>query len=129
MRGWPACRACRADYRGVEAASRLGHARARLALDIYALRVREAIGALATSLGGLDALMFTAGVGENAAPLRAAVCEPLGFLGVQIDLKSNGSGCGDRDIATAGAHTRVLVIHTEEELMIAREVERVLATG
>jgi len=115
------------DYRAVEAAALLGHARARLALDMFALRVREAIGALATSLGGVDALVFTAGVGENAAPLRAAVCEPLGFLGVQIDSKRNASARGDRDIAAADARTRVLVIHTEEELMIAREVERVLA--
>ena len=71
------------DYRAVEAAAALGHTRARLALDIYALRVREAIGALATSLGGIDALVFTAGVGENGAPLRAAVCEPLAFMGVR----------------------------------------------
>ncbi len=116
------------DYRAVEAAAALGHTRARLALDIYALRVREAIGALATSLGGVDALVFTAGVGENGPPLRAAVCEPLGFLGVELDPKRNASGARDRDIAAAGARVRVLVLHTEEELMIAREVQRVLAS-
>jgi acetate kinase len=115
------------DYRAVEAAAALGHTRARLALDIYALRVREAIGALATSLGGLDALVFTAGVGENGPPLRAAVCEPLAFLGVEIDPRRNAAGARDRDIAAAGARVRVLVLHTEEELMIAREVQRVLA--
>lgn len=114
------------DYRAVEAAATLGHTRARLALDIYALRVREAIGALATSLGGLDALVFTAGVGENGPPLRASVCEPLGFLGVEIDPKRNAGGARDRDISASGARVRVLVLHTEEELMIAREVRRVL---
>jgi acetate kinase len=114
------------DYRAVEAAATLGHTRAKLALDIYALRVREAIGALATSLGGLDALVFTAGVGENGAPLRAAVCEPLAFFGVEIDPRRNATGARDRDIAAAGARVRVLVLHTEEELMIAREVQRLL---
>ncbi|HZQ34618.1 MAG TPA: acetate/propionate family kinase, partial [Dehalococcoidia bacterium] len=115
------------DYRAVEAAAALGHARARLALDIYALRVREAIGALATSLGGIDALVFTAGVGENGPALRASVCEPLAFMGVEIDPKRNAASAGDRDIAGARARVRVLVLHTEEELMIAREVRRVLA--
>jgi acetate kinase len=115
------------DYRAVEAAAALGHTRARLALDIYALRVREAIGALATSLGGLDALVFTAGVGENGPALRAAVCEPLAFMGVELDPRHNASGARDRDVAAAGARVRVLVLHTEEEWMIAREVQRVLA--
>ena len=117
------------DYRAVEAAAALGHTRARLALDIFALRVREAIGALATSLGGLDALVFTAGVGENGAALRAAVCEPLAFLGVELDSKRNTNGARNHDIAAPGARVRVLVLHTEEELMIAREVQRVLKAG
>jgi len=71
--------------------------------------------------------VFTAGVVENGAPLRAAVCEPLAFLGVELDPRSNAAGARDRDIAAAGARVRVLVLHTEEELMIAREVQRVLA--
>ena len=64
------------------------HERARLALEIYADRVRETVGALATTLGGIDALVFTAGVGENSASLRAAVCERLEFLGLRLDRRA-----------------------------------------
>jgi acetate kinase len=112
------------DYREVEASARAGNERARLALEIYADRVRETVGALATTLGGLDALVFTAGVGENSASLRASVCERLEFLGVRLDSARNGSCLPDADVATPDSPVRVLVIRTRENRMIAREAAR-----
>jgi acetate kinase len=117
------------DYREVEAAANEGNERARLALDIYADRVRETVGALATTLGGLDALVFTAGVGENSAPLRAAVCEKLEFLGLRLDSAANDGAAPDCDVAHADSPGRILVIRTQENRMIAREVRRVALSG
>jgi acetate kinase len=114
------------DYREVEAAARSGNARARLALDIYADRLRAAIAALAASLGGLDAIVFTGGVGEHSASLRAAAAEGLGFLGVRLDPARNAAAVPDCDIASAGSPVRVLVIRTREELVIARETRKVI---
>ena len=116
------------DYRKVEEASKSGDARARLALEIYAGRVRSTIGAYAAGLGGLDVLVFAAGVGEHSSTLRASACEGLDFLGVRLDRASNEGQPKDADIAPADSPVRVLVIHTEEERMIAREVRRLSAT-
>ncbi len=116
-----------ADYRKVEEAAKAGNDRARLALEIYAARIRSAIGALAATLGGLDAVVFAAGVGENSATLRASVCEGLGFLGVRLDPEKNAAHPRDLDIAEASSSARVLVIHTREDLMIAREVRRLIS--
>jgi acetate kinase len=113
------------DFRSVEAAAQQGNDRARLALEIYAARVRSAIGALAASLGGIDVLVFTAGVGEHSATLRAAVCEGLQFLGVHLDPHGNAEARPDVDVATIAATVRILVLRTREELMIARETRRV----
>lgn len=113
------------DYREVEAAAREGAERARLALEIYADRVRETVGGLAAILGGLDAIVFTAGVGENSASLRARVCDGLEFLGLKLDGARNESCQPDSDIATTDSPGRILVIHTRENLMIAREARRV----
>jgi len=113
------------DYRQVEAAAQGGHERARLALEIYAERVRATIGALAVTLGGVDALVFTAGVGENAASLRATVCEGLTCLGLRLDPQQNDTCCPDADIATDDSPARILVIRAREDLMIAREARRV----
>jgi len=88
------------------------------ALSYYAWRVRREIGALAAAMGGIDALVFTAGIGENARGLRARICEGLGFLGIDIDPTRNAAN--GPDIAAAGATTRVLVRATDEEAMIAR---------
>ena len=113
------------DYRQVETAARAGNERARLALEIYALRVRQAVGSLAVTLGGVDTLVFTAGVGENSAALRAAVSGGLGCLGLRLDPRKNLASEPDADIAADDAAGRILVIHTREELMIAREARRV----
>jgi acetate kinase len=113
------------DYREVEASACGGNPRARLALEMYAARVRAAIGALAATLGGVDALVFTAGVGEHSATLRAAACDGLECLGLRLDPDRNTDGKPDADIAAADSRGRILVLHTMEELMIARETRRV----
>ena len=116
------------DYRQVEAAARGGDDRARLALEIYASRVRATIGAFAVTLGRVDALIFTAGVGENSASFRETVCNGLECLGVKLDRHRNSTLQADADIASSNSSARILVVRTREELMIAREVLRVLTT-
>jgi acetate kinase len=117
-----------ADYRQVLEAARKGHLRARLALEIYATRVRAAIGALTAMMGKLDALIFTAGVGEHASDLRVEACKGLVYFGLRLDPKKNTASLPDSDIAAPGSSIRVLIIHTREELMIACEARR-LALG
>jgi acetate kinase len=112
------------DFRRVELAAREGHARARLALDVYAYRVRTMIGALVVTLGGLDGLVFTGGIGENSSWLRAEVCRGLECVGVRLDPDKNVSQKPDTDVAAADSAARVLLIHTREDLMIAREARR-----
>jgi len=114
------------DFREVEAAARGGHRRAALALDVYAYRVRAMIGALAVTLGGIDALIFTGGIGENSAWLRSEVCKGLEVLGVHLDGERNAACRPDADVATSRSPARVLVIHTREDLMIAREARRLV---
>jgi acetate kinase len=109
------------DMREIEAAMARGNERARLAFAIYVHRLRSQIGAMLTSLGGLDALVFTAGVGENSAALRAAACEAFPFLGLQIDPGKNANAPLDSDIATPASAVRVLVIRTQEDWAIAQE--------
>lgn len=105
-----------ADMREVLSAARTGDERARLAVDMYCHRVRQAIGALAVTLGGVDALVFTAGVGEHSAEIRAAICQGLDCLGLHLDAAANESCRADQDIATTDSTARILVIHTREDL-------------
>lgn len=110
------------DMREILAAMGTGNPRAKLAFDIYIHRLVYYIGAMAAILGGLDALVFTAGAGENSAEVRAGACEKLGFLGVDLDPKRNSlpSPDADRDIATSESRARVLIIRAQEEWAIAR---------
>ena len=96
-----------------------GNSRAHLAWDIYVHRLRSGIGAMLASLGGLDALVFTAGVGEHSPQIRQAACEAFGFLGLKLDLEKNEHQPVDEDIATPDSAVRVLVIHTQEDWAIA----------
>mgnify|MGYP000004234661 CR=1 FL=1 len=114
------------DFRQVEKAAKEGHARARLALEVYTYRVRAMIGALAVTLGGLDALVFTGGIGENSPWLRAETCRGLECLGVRLDAERNEAEKPDADVAAPDSPTRVLLIHTREDLMIAREARRLV---
>jgi len=109
------------DMRQIGEAITQGNERAQLALDIYIHRLRAGIGTMLASLGGLDALIFTAGVGENSAVVRAAACEAFGFLGLKLDGKKNQHSPVDEDIAAVDSAARVLVIHTQEDWEIARE--------
>ena len=112
-----------ADMREVEDAMRAGNERARLAFDIFVHRLCGGIGSMAASTGGLDALVFTAGIGENSAAVRASAGGRLGWLGVAIDEGANARD-GDREIGSGAV--RVLVVATQEEREIAREVAAVL---
>jgi len=114
------------DVRELEQAEDAGSEQAALALSVYVHRIAATVAAMATSLGGLDAIVFTAGVGENSARVRARICERLSFLGVEIDEKMNAGVEPDADIASAGSAVRVLVIRAREELMVARAVRQVL---
>ncbi|WP_445171041.1 acetate kinase [Microcoleus sp.] len=109
------------DMRQIGEAITQGNERAQLALDIYIHRLRAGIGAMLASLGGLDALIFTGGVGENSAVVRAAACEAFGFLGLKLDGEKNQHSPVDEDIAAVDSAARVLVIHTQEDWEIARE--------
>lgn len=100
---------------------------ARLAIDIYVHRVRQTIGAMAVTLGGVDGLVFTAGVGENSAEIRERVCENLGFLGLVLDRNANRERKPDADIAASDSPGRILVIATREDLTIVRETRRLIS--
>jgi len=90
------------------------------ALAVYTYRIAQAIGAMAVALGGLDALVFTAGVGEHSSVVRAAVCARLDFLGVRLDAEANASAEPDAEIAPPGAPARVVVLRAREDIVIAR---------
>jgi acetate kinase len=99
----------------------------RLALAVFSHRVAGAVAAMAASLGGLDALVFTAGIGENSAPVRADVCGRLGFLGVELDPDRNESARPDAEIAAQGAPARVVVLRAREDVVAARAARARLA--
>lgn len=117
------------DMRQIQAAITKGEARAQLAFDIYVHRLRSSIGAMLGSLGGLDALVFTAGVGENVPEIRQAACEAFKFLGIKIDIEKNTSKPIDENIATSDSAVKVLVIHTQEDWQIARECYKLCELG
>ena len=104
-----------------------GEADALLALDVYIHRLRAGIAAMAASMGGLDVLVFTGGVGENATIVRERAAAGLGFLGVQLDEGRNDQAAGDREIGSQQSPVKTLVVLAREDLEIAREVRMVLA--
>lgn len=109
------------DMRDVHAAAEAGDHAARLAIDVYVRRIKHYVGAYAAIMGGLDAVTFTAGVGEHDAAIRARIIDGLGFLGLSIDDARNAADHGERVISPDDAPSRVLVIPTDEELAIARD--------
>jgi acetate kinase len=115
-----------ADMREVLAAAGSGSADARLALDVYVHRLRASIAAMAAALGGVDALVFTGGVGERAAEVRGAAAAGLTFLGVALDDACNRTAEPDADISAPGAAVRSLVLNAREDLEVARQVRRLL---
>jgi acetate kinase len=116
------------DMREVTRAAAEGNERARLALDIFCYRLRKYIGAYTAVLGRVDAVVFTGGIGENNAAIRAQTCRGLDSMGYAIDpARNEAAERGPRDVAAAGSPKRVLVIPTDEEAMIARDTARIAA--
>ena len=117
------------DFRDVQAAAEGGDPRARLAIEVFVHRIRKYVGAYAAVLGGADAIVFTGGIGENSALVRSKVCEGLVFMGVALDERANetqraADHGGIVEVSAPRAPTKVLVVRTDEERMIAREVMR-----
>lgn len=115
-----------ADMRDLLAAIRTGDERAKLAFDIYIHRLQAGIGSMVAVLGGIDALVFTAGVGENSPEVRAACCRNLEFLGLQLDPGKNAHPAADANIAAPDSRVPVLVIRAQEDWRIARDCWAVL---
>jgi acetate kinase len=116
----------KSDMREVLAAARAGDLNASLALDAYIHRLRASIASMAAATGGLDALVFTGGVGENSSEVRRLAAEGLAFIGVRIESVANGA-TGDRDISQTEALVRTVVVAAREDLEISREVRLVLS--
>lgn len=114
------------DFRDIEVAAGQGNVRARLALDIFEHDVRQFIGSYAAVLGGVDGIIFTAGVGENSASMREAICKNLDYIGVDLDKEKNKVRSEEVDVSKPDARCRVLVIPTNEELMIALETHALI---
>lgn len=109
-----------ADMRSILEAMEQGHEQATLAFQVYIHRLKGAIASMTASLGGLDVLVFTAGVGENAVKVREATCQGLEFLSIQLDPALNAQGSPDADISQRGSPVRILVLHTAEDWAIAQ---------
>ena len=116
-----------ADMREVLRRVHVGDADARLAFDVYVHRLRALIASMAAAMNGLDALVFTGGVGEHAAPVRAAAAAGLRFLGVEVGPALNAAVKGDADITAPDAAVRTLVVTAREDVEVAREVRRLLS--
>lgn len=114
------------DFRDIEKAAGEGNERAQLALDIFNQRVKKYIGAYAAAMGGVDAIVFTAGLGENSISNREEICEGLAFMGVKIDREKNNVRGKDTIVSTDDSKVKVLVIPTNEELMIAKDTQALL---
>jgi acetate kinase len=108
------------DVRDLESAAAGGSEDARLALDVFTYEVRKTIGAYAAAMGGLDAIAFTGGIGENSAVLRKACVEGLSLFGVRLDPARNETGEGDRVVSSEGSAAAVVALRTNEELVVAR---------
>ncbi|MEN6413475.1 MAG: acetate kinase [Veillonellales bacterium] len=113
------------DFRDIEAAADKGNKRAQLALDVFAYRVLKYIGSYAAAMNGVDAIVFTAGLGENSISMRAKICEGLDYLGTKIDDQKNNIRGKAQEISVDGAKVKLFVIPTNEELMIARDTKMI----
>ncbi|MGH3073454.1 MAG: hypothetical protein ACRDQC_00925, partial [Gaiellales bacterium] len=114
--------------RDLEAAARDGGGEAQLAIDVFCHRVAGAVGAMAVAAGGMDAVVFTGGIGERSPGTRAAISSRLGVLGAELDPAANEAVDGDGDIAPQGSAARVLVVSSREEVIAARAAREVVGT-
>ena len=109
------------DFRDLEAAADGGNEKAQLAMDVFGYRVAKYIGAYTAAMNGVDAIVFTAGLGENNHVMREYICSYLGYLGVEIDKKENAVRSVEKVVSTPESKVKVMVVPTNEELAIARE--------
>ena len=114
------------DFRDLEAAAAEGNERAQLAIDVFCYKVTKRIGSCAAAMGGLDAVVFTAGVGENSPTLRARIMEGLDFLGLKLDPEKNKVRGKEAIISTDDSPNKILMIPTNEELMIALDTAKLV---
>ena len=114
------------DFRDLEEAAKAGNDRAQLALDSFQYSVKKLVGAYAAAMGGVDAIVFTAGVGENSADQRLAIASGLEFMGVKMDAQANNVRGKETVISTADSRVKVLLIPTDEELMIAMDTANIV---
>ncbi len=115
------------DVRDLEQAVQNGNTCASVALDMFVYQVKKTISAYAAAMGGIDAVAFTGGIGENSPRLRAACCAGLEFLGILLDHEANEHGTGDRIVSQSGSRVAVLALATNEELIVARRAYKKLA--
>ena len=115
------------DFRDLEDAAAEGHERAQLALDMFAYWVAKTVGSYMVAMNGVDAIVFTAGVGENGPLTRSAVCDHLGFMGVKLDDEANNKRGLDIMISTPDSGIKVFVLPTNEELVIARDTRDIVS--
>lgn len=115
------------DSRDIQEAAAEGNQRAQLAADVFNYRVKKYIGAYTAAMGGVDAIVFTAGIGENAIEIREGILDGLEYLGFELDEESNNSRGKEVEISQPGSKTKVFVIPTNEELVIARDTAEILA--
>jgi acetate kinase len=114
------------DMRDVEEAADAGSERAMLAYDLYISEIRRYLGAMLVELGGADVLVFTGGIGENAAQVRANVCKDLRGLGISLDLSANAYAEGEEGVHTTTSRTQIWIVPTNEELIVARQAKELL---
>ena len=118
------------DLRDLEEAASKGHRRSALAVEVLIYQVKKYIGAFAAAMGGLNAVAFAGGIGENSWRIRQGVCRNMEFLGIHLDYELNRQPAhGDRIISSPASGVAVLVVYTNEEIVVARETERVLGTA
>jgi acetate kinase len=114
------------DVRDIQQAAARGNRNAANAIEVFAYQVRKTIGAYAAAMGGVDAVAFTGGIGENSPELRAACCAGLDFFGIRLDSAANETGAGDRVVSEKDAPVTVLALSTNEELIVARRAYALL---
>lgn len=114
------------DIRDLEAAAADGNERAKLALDMYVTEIRRHLGGLLVELGGADAIVFTGGIGENGKQIRAAVCDGLSELGIELDSVANQEASGETEISAEGSRVEIWVIPTNEEIIVAGQTQALL---
>jgi acetate kinase len=114
------------DMREIESGLESGNQKCKTAFDIFCYRVKKYIGSYAAAMGGVDVVVFTGGVGENSILVRKAVCEGMDFLGIKLDNSKNISKDKEKDISIDGSPVRILVVPTNEELVIAMDTDRIV---